>query len=102
MGKACSILALLVLLVLGLSLAVPRGDLEDTAYDESESLPYEAALALQDVLPRPRMIVTGVERSAAAQLAARLPGAAMWRKSTWPDGSSGQGVALALLCTLVC
>jgi len=102
MGKASTILALFVLLTVGLTWAVPMADLEDTAYDESGSLPYEAAPALQDVLPRPRMIVTGVERSAAAPLAARRPGAAMWRKSTWPDGSTGQGVALALLCTLVC
>jgi hypothetical protein len=33
---------LLVALVLGLSFAVPAEDVPDTAYDESEALPYES------------------------------------------------------------
>ena len=36
-----SILALLVVLVLGLSFAVPEEDASETSYDESESLPFD-------------------------------------------------------------
>jgi hypothetical protein len=41
MRKASSILVLFVLLAFGASLAVPAEDVPETAYDESESLPYE-------------------------------------------------------------
>jgi len=38
-----------VLLILGFSLGLPTEDLPDTAYDESETLPYEDTSALSDV-----------------------------------------------------
>jgi hypothetical protein len=41
MRRASSILVLFVLLAFGASLAVPAEDVPETAYDESESLPYE-------------------------------------------------------------
>ncbi len=41
MRRRCSILVLCVLLGFGVSLVVPAEDVAETAYDESESLPYE-------------------------------------------------------------
>jgi hypothetical protein len=41
MKRPCFLLILFVLLGFGASLAVPTEDLPETAYDESESLPYE-------------------------------------------------------------
>ena len=43
MRRPCSILVLFVLLVFGASLVVPAEDAPETAYDESETLPYEGA-----------------------------------------------------------
>jgi len=50
MRKLHCVLALLVAMVFGLSLAVPAEDIPDTAYDESESMPYMSALSLSLVL----------------------------------------------------
>ena len=41
MTRARSVLVLLIALVLGVFFAIPAADLPETAYDESESLPYE-------------------------------------------------------------
>jgi len=40
MRRRCSILVFCVLLGFGMSLAVPAEDVPETAYDESETLPY--------------------------------------------------------------
>ena len=42
MRRTSSILVLFVLLGFGLSLGVPAEDVPETAYDESEALPYES------------------------------------------------------------
>ena len=42
-----------VALVLGLSLVVPAGDLPETAYDESEALPYEIRPFVSLTVPKP-------------------------------------------------
>ena len=41
MRRPCFILILFVLLSFGVSLAIPAEDMPETAYDESEALPYE-------------------------------------------------------------
>ena len=41
MSRSRSVLVLLIALVLGVFFAIPAEDLPETAYDESESLPYE-------------------------------------------------------------
>ena len=53
MRKPRSALLFFVLLVLGLSLMVPVEDLPETAYDESENLPFAAASLILDVVPQP-------------------------------------------------
>ena len=57
MGTLRSALILAVALSLGESLAVPREDAPETAYDESESLPYETTPLFAVVAPR--VIVRG-------------------------------------------
>jgi hypothetical protein len=52
MRRASSILVLFVLLAFGVSLAVPAEDVPETAYDESEALPYENAPLFSVVVPQ--------------------------------------------------
>ena len=51
MRKLHCLLVLLVAVVFVLTFAVPAEDIPDSAYDESESMPYESALPLSLVLP---------------------------------------------------
>jgi len=50
MRRSCTSLLFFVLLILGLSPAVPATDLPDTAYDESESQPYGTSLPSSDLM----------------------------------------------------
>ncbi len=52
MRKPRCALIFLVLLVLGLSLAVPAEDLPETAYDESETLPFEGTSLFSTEVPQ--------------------------------------------------
>jgi hypothetical protein len=51
MRRRSSILILCVLLAFGVSLAVPAEDVPETAYDESEALPYEETPLFSIVVP---------------------------------------------------
>jgi len=51
MRRPSSILVLCVLLSFCVSLAVPAEDVPETAYDESESLPYEGTPLFSIVVP---------------------------------------------------
>ena len=51
MRRRSSILVLFVLLGFGLSLAVPAEDVPETAYDESEALPFEDTPAVSIAVP---------------------------------------------------
>jgi len=52
MRKPRCILVILLLSVFGVSLAVPAEDLPETAYDESETLPYEGTPQFLIVAPQ--------------------------------------------------
>ena len=52
MRRRCYILVLFVLLVFGVSLAVPAEDVPETAYDESESLPCESTSVFSIAVPK--------------------------------------------------
>jgi hypothetical protein len=103
MKKPRSALVILVLLVLGLSCAVPAEDLAETAYDESEALPYEGTALISDVVSQ-----TAASTSQAVQSTHRLllaypfRVAAMRINRTEAHHSDEATVALALLCTLLC
>jgi len=53
MGESRFCLVVFVALVLGLSLMVPAVDVPETAYDESEALPYEGTPWLSLAAPEP-------------------------------------------------
>ena len=103
MTKLGSALLFFVLLVLGLSLMAPAEDLPETAYDESEPLPYESNPLISSLMPQAAASATAAERSAplyqpAASFritATRINGIAVHRPAE-------AGLALALLCTLLC
>lgn len=52
MNRARCILILFVLLGFGVSLAIPAEDVRETAYDESETLPYEGTPLFSVVAPQ--------------------------------------------------
>ena len=52
MTKSRPALVLLIAVVLGLSVAVPAEDVPETAYDESESLPYESTSVFSIAVPK--------------------------------------------------
>jgi hypothetical protein len=58
-----SILVLCVLLGFGVSLAVPAEDVPETAYDESEGLPYEDTPLFSIVVSRASARIAKVELS---------------------------------------
>jgi hypothetical protein len=51
MKRPCFFLILFVLLGFGVSLAVPGKDVPETAYDESDGLPYEGTRVVSIVVP---------------------------------------------------
>lgn len=51
MKKPRSIFVALLLLGFGVSLAVPTEDVPETAYDESEALPYECTSQYSTIIP---------------------------------------------------
>src|SRR5579871_2479369 len=53
MRKPCSILLLCVLVGFGLSVIVPAEDVPETAYDESEALPYVSTPLVSIAAPKP-------------------------------------------------
>jgi len=52
MRKPCFVLIIFVLLAFGGSLGVPAEDVPETAYDESEALPYEGTPLFSSVVPQ--------------------------------------------------
>jgi hypothetical protein len=67
MTQSRSVLVLLVALVLSMSFAVPAEDVPETAYDESEALPYESTPVISIAAPK-----NAVETSAVRPRASRL------------------------------
>jgi hypothetical protein len=63
MRRPCFILILFVLLGFGLSLSVPAEDVPETAYDESEGLPYEGAPLFSSVVPQASARIAKAELS---------------------------------------
>lgn len=52
MRKPCFVLIVFVLLGFGASVVVPAEDVPDTAYDESEALPYESTSVFSIAAPK--------------------------------------------------
>ena len=103
MRKTRSLLVLFMLLVFGLFVTFPAEDAPETAYDESEALPYESTPLISDVMPEAGASATQATRSdMRRQLSTTLPVAGTRINGTDAQRSNQARVALALLCTLLC
>jgi hypothetical protein len=65
MRRPWSVLILFVLLGFGVSLALPAEDAFETAYDESETLPYEGSRVFSMVRPQASAAIAKAELSGA-------------------------------------
>jgi len=103
MKTLCYTRVFVVLLVMSLSLTVPAEDLPETAYDESEALPYESTALISDVMPQAAASATQAERV----VPRRQPDALFWPPLRRTNGTvihrhTEARVALSLICTLLC
>jgi len=96
MRRPCFILVLLVLLGFCLPLGIPAEDVPGTAYDESETPPYEST--------PPVSIVVHLGAALAARLApdSIRPFALARVRDTDANRTADGRLSLALLCTLLC
>ena len=103
MKRPCSILVLCVLLGFGASLAVPAEDVPETAYDESEALPYEGAPLFSIVVPLGAARTTqAVPNSLHHKLGTPSLFALARVRNTNANRATDARISLALLCTLLC
>lgn len=103
MRKPRSAVLFFVLLVFGLSLAVPAEDVPETAYDESGASPYLSTPLFSNLISQATTLVTGTLRSAAGLRPGTLSRFAIARiTGTDRHRSAKARVVRALLCTLLC
>jgi len=103
MRRPFSILVLCVLLSFGASLAAPSEDVPETAYDESEALPYEGPPLFSVVVPLVAARTTqAVPSSLRPRLGALSPFAPALVRGTDANRAADTRNSLALLCTLLC
>ena len=103
MRRRCSILVLFVLLVFGASVVVPAEDVPETAYDESEALPYESvplfSIAAAPVTTRSAQAVRGFLDHKLGAPSLFTPAHV---RDTAAHRAAGARVLSVLLCTLLC
>ena len=103
MRRPCFILILFVLLGFGLSLAVPAEDVPETAYDESEALPYESTPPVSILVPMgAARTIQVVPSSLHLKLVAPFPFSSARARDTDANRSANARVSVALLCILLC
>ncbi len=103
MRRHFSILILFVLLGFGVSLAVPAEDVPETAYDESEALPYESTPLFSIVVPLGCARTTqAVGSSLDYKLGAPSPFTPAHVRDTDAHRPAGTRALSALLCILLC
>jgi hypothetical protein len=100
MRKTHRFLVFVVVLVLGLSPALPAEDLPGTAYDESETQPYESSLPISNLMAQPASETQTPE--SAPRLQTSTPFLPTARLATRTDAYrfSGARALLAQVCTL--
>ena len=103
MRRPCLGLIFFVLLGFGVSLAVPAEDVTETAFDDSEELPYEGTPLFSVVVPLAAARTTqAVPSSLHPRLAAPSPFAPARVRDTDANRATDTRISLALLCTLLC
>ena len=103
MRRPCFVLILFVLLGFGVSLAVPAEDVPETAYDESEALPYEGTPLFSIVVP---LAAGRTTQAVPSSLHPRLGAPSLFTPARIRDTDANRAadtrISLALLCTLLC
>jgi len=101
-------LVFFVVLVLGLSPALPAEDLPDTAYDESETQPYESSVPISNLIAQTASATqTALSETQALESAPRLQTSTPFPLSAKPIARddayrfSGARALLAQVCTLL-
>jgi hypothetical protein len=98
-----SVLVLCVLLGFGVSLAVPAEDVPETAYNESEGLPYEGAPLFSGVVS---LVAARTTQAVSNSLDRRLDAPSLFAPARVRDTDANRAtdtrISLALLCTLLC
>jgi hypothetical protein len=96
-----SILVLCVLLGFGASLAFPAEDVPETAYDESEGLPYEGTPLFSIVV-----LLVAARTTQAVPSSLHLGAPSLFAPARVRDTDANRAtdtrISLALLCTLLC
>jgi hypothetical protein len=98
------VLILFVLLGFGVILLVPAEDLTETAYDESEALPYEGTPLFSIVVP---LVAARTTQPVPSSLHPRLGTPFLFAPTRVRDTDDANRpadtrISLALLCTLLC
>jgi di/tricarboxylate transporter len=97
------VLVLFVLLAFGVSLVVPAEDVPETAYDESEALPYEGAPVFSIVAPLGAARTTqAVPNSLSLKPSVLFPFGPAGVRYADANRSADTRISLSLLCTLLC
>ena len=102
MRKPRFALILFVLLFFGLSLAVPAEDLAETAYDESETSPYEITPLFSNLMSQAAASTGAVGSVVCLRSGTPLRGVLTRITDRDSHRSAKSRVAQALLCTLLC
>ena len=85
MRQSRSVLVLLVALVLSVSFAVPTEDVPETAYDESEALPYERTPVVSIAAPKTVREAPAVRAGTSQFLRTSLRGLEVCRSGRWTE-----------------
>ena len=100
MRRPRSTVALLVLLFLTFSLALPAEDLPETTYDESEGLFYEASPQISNLTPQAAISTSRIR--VPTELAILSIRTSLTDRSIQAGRFAKARVALALRCILLC
>ena len=96
--RAHSPVVLFVILIVGLCPTIPAEDWVDTAFDQSETLPYKTSPSIYDVMPPIQAVRTAQGRQSATPFPIRVKH--LNRVDANPPAE--MRITLALLCTLLC
>jgi hypothetical protein len=103
MRRRCSILVLCARLGFGVCLVVPAEDVPETAYDESEGLPYEGTPLFSIVVP---LVAAHSTQAVPDFLHHKLGAPSLFTPARVRDTDANRAadarVPLALLCTMLC
>jgi len=100
MRRPCSAFIFFVLLVFGVSLAVPAEDVPETSYDESETLPYEGTPLFSIAAP---LVASRTTQAAPGSLQPGFGNPFLFAPACVCDADARDTrISLALICILLC